>query len=368
MLAAWTSRKTRRRVALGLVAFVALLPLGAAEGRTDLASAPPFINVHVQGKLGENGWHIVATTVGWSFGPAGEIKSSAGCDTKTIERQTKGTRLTCTVTNMDDQEVSQTYLVKLDKRPPTVNPRALRPADRNGWFNHRVHFTAGASDGFSGVAGCTAIPGYSGPNKANVRITARCRDRAGHRASGTFVFDYDDIAPKVRASFSRPPDRYGWYGKDIRIHFDGTDRVSRVAGCTKRVYRGPDTARASVTGWCRDRAGNRGVRTRRFKFSKPLLTPRAGARFATPPLLDWVTVGRALGYNAQVWHDGRKILSRWPDGSSFQLRRGWRYQGSWHELRPGESYTVYVWPRFRNGYGDRIGRGSFTFVRNANAV
>ena len=41
MVKAWTS--------VGLLAAVALLPLGAAEGRSDLGSAPPFIIVHVSG-------------------------------------------------------------------------------------------------------------------------------------------------------------------------------------------------------------------------------------------------------------------------------------------------------------------------------
>jgi hypothetical protein len=29
---------------------------------------------------------------------------------------------------------------------------------------------------------------------------------------------------------------------------------------------------------------------------------------------------------------------------------------------------VYVWPRFRNGYGRLLGRGGFTFVRSSSAL
>jgi hypothetical protein len=353
---------------VAVVAAVTLLPVGAAEGRSDLVSAPPFINVHVSGELGSNGWHIGDTTVGWSFGPAGEIKSSVGCDTRTVDKETKGIRFTCTVTNKANQSVSMTYVVKLDMTPPTVRPRPTRPADRNGWFNHRVGFTPGGSDAISGVDTCTAIPTYSGPDRANARITARCRNMAGHQASGTFLLDYDDTAPRVRGILGRRPDRYGWYARDVRVRFAGSDAVSRVAGCSSKVYRGPDTARASVTGWCRDRAGNRRNRTRWFRFSKPLLEPRRGARVTSAPLLDWVDVPRARGYNAQVWHDGRKLLSKWPDNSRLQLHRGWRYQGTKYRLRRGETYKVYVWPRFRRGYGRLVGRGSFTFVRSSSGL
>jgi hypothetical protein len=185
---------------------------------------------------------------------------------------------------------------------------------------------------------------------------------AGHLGTGTYLLDYDDTAPTARGKLGRKPDRYGWYAKAVRVSFTGADETSGVAACLSRVYRGPDTARASVTGWCRDRAGNQRSRTRWFKFSKPLLQPRSG-RTSSPPLLDWITVSRAREYNAQVWHEGRKILSRWPDKSSLQLERSWRYQGAEYKLRRGETYKVYVWPRFRNGYGSLLGRGKFTFER-----
>ena len=346
---------------VGLLAAAALLPLGAADGRGDLGSAPPFINVHVSGALGSNGWHIANTTVGWSFGPTGEIKTSVGCDTRTVEAETMGIPFTCTVTNTADQTVSSTYVVKLDKTPPTVTPRPTRPPDTNGWFNHGVGFMAEASDAFSGVAACD-FPSYDGPDSAHATVTVACLDRAGHRGTANLGFMYDDTAPTVRAVLGRRPDRYGWYAKDVRVSFAGSDATSHIDGCSSSVYRGPNTARASVTGWCRDRAGNQSSITRSFKFSKPLLEP-FGRRVTSPPLLDWVDVRRAREYNLQVWHDGRKILSKWPDASRWQLGRRWMYQGETHVLKRGERYRVYVWPRFRNGYGELLARGGFTFVR-----
>ena len=131
---------------VALLAAVALLPVGAAQGRSDLDSAPPFIILDVTGKLGANGWHVENTRVAWSYGPGPEIDSTVGCDTKTVRVETKGIPFTCTVTNKVGQTVSTTYVVKLDKTPPTVTVRPSRQADRNGWFNHRVGFTVEVED------------------------------------------------------------------------------------------------------------------------------------------------------------------------------------------------------------------------------
>jgi hypothetical protein len=355
----------RHWILASVVAAVTLLPVGAAA-QTD--STPPIITVQVSGALGLNGWHVQDTTVGWTVqDPQSGVTSTTGCDVNTVRDETTGRSFTCRATNGVGLTVATTYVVKLDERPPTVRPRPTRSADRNGWFNHAVTFTPGATDAFSGVDTCTAIPTYTGPNRGNARIRARCRDKAGHVGAGRYLLDYDDTAPRVRAIIGRLPDRYGWYARDVRVRFVGRDDVSQVAGCSSKVYRGPDTARASVAGWCRDRAGNQRNRTRWFRFSEPLVKPRR-ARVTSPPLLDWVGVRRALGFNVQVWHEGRKLLSKWPDKSRLQLERSWRYQWTTYRLRRGERYRVYVWPRFRNGYGRLLGRGGFTFVRSSSAL
>ena len=362
MASTTASGRARRGAALSLLAGAALLSVGAAEGTAD--PTPPVIVPHVSETLGLNGWHVRDTTVSWTYyDPESGISQSNGCDTRTVREETTGLTFTCRATNGEGLVGSYSVTIKLDEKPPTVRPRPTRPADRRSWFNHTVSFTVAATDPFSGIGTCSQVPSYSGPDRTNVRVRARCRDRAGHWGSGSRVFDYDDTSPSVHASFARDPDRYGWYARDIRVTFSGTDATSRMAACATRVYRGPNRVRASVTGWCKDRAGNVGYRTRRFKFWEPLVEPGGGRRVSSPPLLDWVPVQRALEYNAQVWQDGRKILSKWPDRSRLQLERGWRFDDRWHQLRPGRRYTVYVWPRFRQGYGRLLGKGAFTFVR-----
>lgn len=351
-----------KRAILGLLLAAVVLPVGA-EGQTD--TSPPVIGLEIIGALGQNGWHIEDTTLIWHpSDPQSGLRATDGCEVKTVSEETKGKKFTCRATNRAGLSFAATYTVRLDKLPPRVRPQPLRPADANGWFNHRVAFTPGATDTASGIASCTPIPAYGGPDRASITVRSRCVDKAGRSASGARTFRYDETPPvRVRGIRGRAPDRYGWYSSDLRVAFRGADAMSRLAACATRVYRGPDSSRARVRGWCRDRAGNTTYRSVWFRFSKPLLHPAAGAQRSSPPLLDWVDVPRALGYNAQVWRDGRKILSRWPKMSRLDLDRTWTYAGKRRALRVGESYVWFVWPRFAGGYGPMLGRSGFKFVR-----
>ena len=153
----------------------------------------------------------------------------------------------------------------------------------------------------------------------------------------------------VRVRAGRPPDMYGWYGHQVSFLFTGRDALSGIDRCPDRVYRRPNDATASRTSFCRDRAGNVATRTVRFKYRKPLISPRRGLRTRRPPLLNWITVKKAGFYNIQLWHDG-KVLSRFRHRSRFQVPRIWRQDGVRHRLRPGR-YNVYVWPHFPRRYG-----------------
>lgn len=92
-----------------------------------------------------------------------------------------------------------------------------------------------------------------------------------------------------------------------------------------------------------------------------LRSPKARAVVSKPPLLDWGAAPGASRYNIQVWRDNRKILSRWPRGTEFQLRSRWRYKGRRYRLVPAQYYW-YVWPAYSWGYGSFKNR-SFVFGR-----
>jgi hypothetical protein len=349
-------------VAVAALVLVTLFVVRAEAAPGD----PPTVTVAVTGVLGQHGWYTSNTWVRWTINADGPY-SSSGCDAQLVSTETAGVSFTCTA--MNEAGLSSpplTVTIKVDKSPPAVTVDPDRAADVNGWYNHAFSLSATAIDAMSGPGTCDSALTYSGPDDASADVTMKCRNGAGLEGSTPFPFKYDSTAPSVKAAPARRPDRYGWYSRAVRINFTGQDPVSHVAGCSSTMYGHPNTANAAATGWCEDRAGNRATKTFRFRFSSPLLEPRKGMRVSSPPLLDWVSVPRARGYNAQLWHDGRKILSRWPTGSQLRLDGRWSYQGRMCRLARGESYTWYVWPRFRNGYGKMLGSSRFAFVRSAS--
>ena len=70
-------------------------------------------------------------------------------------------------------------------------------------------------------------------------------------------FKIDSTPPTVTsASVDRPADSNGWYNHAVTITFVGSDAGSGIASCTSVSYSGPDSASASVSGVCKDVAGN----------------------------------------------------------------------------------------------------------------
>ncbi|MGH3132212.1 MAG: hypothetical protein ACRDNY_00450, partial [Gaiellaceae bacterium] len=98
--------------------------------------------------------------------------------------------------------------------------------------------------------------------------------------------------------------------------------------------------------------------------TRPALTrPAVRARLTAPPLLAWTKVRKATYYNVQLYRNGRKILTSWPQSTSFRLQRSWRYEGGTYRLTPG-TYRWYVWPGFGPRSASRYGKllGTRTFV------
>ncbi len=101
-----------------------------------------------------------------------------------------------------------------------------------------------------------------------------------------------------------------------------------------------------------------------------LTTPEYGARLASPPLLRWTAVAAAEYFNVQLYRNGIKILSTWPNVGRLKLTSRWRYGKSTYTLRPGV-YTWYVWPglgaRADVRYGKLLGRSTFVVVARRQA-
>lgn len=122
-----------------------------------------------------------------------------------------------------------------------------------------------------------------------------------------------------------------------------------------------------------DRAGNSSepVAVSATPKAIPLAAPKPGARVTGPPLLQWIPTAPAGYFNVQLYRDGTKILSAWPNDVRLQLASRWSFANHTFTLRPGV-YTWYVWPglgaRADVRYGEMLGRSSFVVVKSPGAA
>jgi hypothetical protein len=207
-----------------------------------------------------------------------------------------------------------------------------RGPDSNGWYNHPVQVTASGSDATSGIASCTSIT-YAGPDSSSASVTATCTDKAGNRsAPQTVALKYDATPPSVTAAPARPPDANGWYNHPVDVAFSGTDSTSGIASCDTVSYNGPTSDNATVTGTCRDQAGNvspPGSFSLKYDATPPTLTDLVVAGKAGAVSLMWkvsadaarIMIARTAGGKRTTVYDGRRI-ARFTSG---QLRVGRRY-------------------------------------------
>jgi hypothetical protein len=143
-----------------------------------------------------------------------------------------------------------------DATAPQVTPVPERAYDANGWFNHPLRVVTGGVDATSGLDVCTLPQLYSGPDNENALVSGDCTDRAGNAGAGSIALRYDATAPIVAATPARAPDANGWYNHSLAVSFSGIDATSGIEACPQTTYSGPDSANASVSGTCNDRAGN----------------------------------------------------------------------------------------------------------------
>ena len=341
---------------------------GASGGGAD--PTPPIITPSITGTLGENGWHRSNVTVGWTVSDPESGIVEDDCRTHTQTQDTTGTPYTCWAKNGAGLTGSYNVVVRVDKTPPTASATLERGPDFGGWHTSAVRALFSGTDQTSLLASCTEPVTYAGPDTAGEQVTGVCRDRAGNESSASVSLKYDATAPVVkRVVPARAPDRYGWYRRPVRFTLQGEDATSGIASCDSPLYSGPSNPLASVSGTCRDRAGNVSpARVARLKYARPLLMPEQGRNVRVPVLLRWVKVDGARFYNVQIWQGKRKLLSAWPRGTSYRLGRRWAYAGTGHALRAGQRYRWYIWPRLGSRYGRLLGRSYFDVVRRAGSA
>jgi hypothetical protein len=168
-----------------------------------------------------------------------------------------------------------------DPTQPVVTYNIAGTKGANGWYTSSVTVSWTVADPETGIKGTSGCDTSTLANDtAGTRLTCSATNHADVSASVSLTIRIDKTAPAVtHASPERAPDSGTWYTRPVTVGFHGTDPTSGVEACSVVTYGGPDVATASVSGGCRDRAGNvSGQSTFGFSYD------------ATPPTLAGVKV------------------------------------------------------------------------------
>jgi hypothetical protein len=236
-----------------------------------------------------SGWYRTNVTITWTWDSGGAPQD---CVFTTISTDTPvaGVEVRCSV-SFGGPALTSIVPIRRDATPPQVtaaNPS--RAPDSGGWYTKPLSVAFAGTDAGSGLASC-ANASYGGGDGTAVNVSGTCTDVAGNTSAPVgFGFKYDATPPSVTPTVDRPPDTKGWYRKPLSISFVGSDATSGIAACTAPArFAGPDGPQASVTGSCRDGAGNVAEAKQSFQYD------------ATAPKLEKVKAQVAKGVARVDW-------------------------------------------------------------------
>ena len=249
------------------------------------------------------GWNNTDVTVSFtSNGDTGAVQSGVeGCTTSSsLTAETNGTDVNGTCTdNAGNVSSAAMVSVKIDRTKPVITGNRNPAPNAFGWNN--VNVTVGFSCGDSGsVQSGIAMDSVAGAAvttegmSLSVTNTGSCVDNAGNVAdSGTVNnINIDKTAPSVSGTPGRAADHSGWYNHAVTVTWIGSDALSGIDTCDAVTdYSTPDSASASVSGHCKDRAGNEGSNNFTFKFD------------STPPTAILAVTAGTLGSNGWYTSD-----------------------------------------------------------------
>jgi len=350
---------------------VSLVVLAAAASLPAAAGAQPLIARSCNDSPVCSGWFTEPVRLDWTVNPG---TPELGCVDVTIVQDTAGLQQGCFARD-GLETASLAVTIQLDQTPPVVTDAVPdRPPDHAGWYTRPVTFSAVGKDATSGIDRCEKTT-YAGPDNASASIVATCRDVAGHVASRAFPLRYDATPPDASGAAAETGDRVvrlSWpaaaSASVVRTPGLGGEPSSPLVaasdGITDLRVRNDVPYRYVVT--LADAAGNSASRELVATPGPRLLSPAKRALVTAPPVLRWTPVRGARYYNAQLFRDGRQILSAWPKKPRLRLHERWRFGGRRHRLADGR-YKWYVWPgegpRSARRYGERIGARSFVLDR-----
>jgi hypothetical protein len=195
--------------------------------------------------------------------------------------------------------------INVDRTPPTITLLSKPAANSAGWYNTDVTITWLCSDA---IAGQSTVSRTVSTEGAGQSVTGTCTDLAGNSASNTQSVSIDKTPPVITGQAAPAPPSSGWNRGPVSVTFTCSDSLSGVASGnpTGNTTINGDTNGTTVSGVCRDQAGN-------------------VASFTTPPVrIDNTPPGLILQsvvpQNAAGWSNGPATVT-WAcnDGGSGPL-------------------------------------------------
>jgi hypothetical protein len=170
------------------------------------------------------------------------------------------------------------------------------PADDcNAWYRTSVtlQWQWSPTQGVVSTLGCDVQTVSNDTSSSGTPKTCEVDWMNGDKLTAEKRIHVDTTPPAVTdGTPGRGPDQNGWYNHPVEFVFNGSDATSGLQGCSSVTYGGPDSASATVTGICRDVAGNVASRNVPLRYD------------ATPPAVADITPSRPPDhdgwYNAPV--------------------------------------------------------------------
>jgi hypothetical protein len=264
-----------------LVVVAAMVGLVMLVGAASAKAVPSVTFTCTPAPQDCSGWYRSNVSIDWTVLPSGATVT--GCQDRTYTTDTVGADEFCSA-NDGTTTVTVELKIRLDKTAPVVTGGSpARGADVNGWYNRPVGIAFSGSDQTSGIAACTAAT-YSGPDSGAASLAGTCTDKAGNTSAPLgYGLKYDATTPVISGvAPDHPANASGWFNSPVRLDMQASDATSGIADCPSLSYGGPDTTGVSLTGTCRDRAGNSSSKTFGIKYdaTRPAVGSGQAARGA----------------------------------------------------------------------------------------
>lgn len=190
--------------------------------------------------------------------------------------------------------VIATYAVA-DNTPPVIAPSVSGTLGSNGWYISDVTVSWTVSDPESAITFSSGCGGTTiSTDTTGITLTCSATSTGG-TSSQSVTIKRDATSPTVSASPDRYADHNGWYNSKVIISFTGTDASpgSGIDSCDPSVDYSLDSATASVSGTCKDKAGNVGTGTFNFKYdgTSPTITASASP---SPASTGWYNIATGI--------------------------------------------------------------------------